>query len=297
MADKEIITTVETSTISNEPTKPVSIVKKPEISISGFFSGFQISYPEYEVITPQTLQSFTVRSMTVSEEETLKGSALTPKKIAEHLSSSLWKCIVKKPDTIKSYDDFISRVTLKDRDAILYGMYHATYKDTQAYDLRCEKCGASYAVSCKLNEIFSMTAYTGNKDDILSMKIPVALDVASNITAIIKQPVLKDEHSIMSDMLFQTEKALETAIETLVIDRFIVSNSDGSKTEIITRDNIMSGYNSLPAADRKQIQKKYFDSFGQYSLKLEIKSNCSKCAELNTTQLDLVNQFFRVIMQ
>jgi len=37
------------------------------------FKGFNIAYPEYEVITPQSNQSYTLRSLNVSEEEKLKG--------------------------------------------------------------------------------------------------------------------------------------------------------------------------------------------------------------------------------
>ena len=53
------------------------------------FKGFDVKYPEYEVITPQTKLSFTVRSLNVREEERLKGSLMTPTKIHEHLN----KCI------------------------------------------------------------------------------------------------------------------------------------------------------------------------------------------------------------
>ena len=36
------------------------------------FTTFHAKYPEYEVITPQTKLSFTVRSLTVSEEATYR---------------------------------------------------------------------------------------------------------------------------------------------------------------------------------------------------------------------------------
>ena len=47
------------------------------------FRGFNLKYPEYEVITPQTKRSFTLRSLNVSEEENMKGSMMTPLKITE----------------------------------------------------------------------------------------------------------------------------------------------------------------------------------------------------------------------
>ena len=48
------------------------------------FKGFDIDYPEYEVITPQSVKSYTVRSMKVIDEENLKGSMVTPAKVARH---------------------------------------------------------------------------------------------------------------------------------------------------------------------------------------------------------------------
>ena len=61
------------------------------------FKGFDIKYPEYEVITPQTKLSYSVRSLSVQEEELLKGSLLTPSKINEHLNKCLFSAITKKP--------------------------------------------------------------------------------------------------------------------------------------------------------------------------------------------------------
>ena len=60
-----------------------------------------------EVLTPQRRQTFSLRSMTVSEEEVLKGSILTPLTVSEHLAEVLWQCIIKKPDDIQTYEDFL----------------------------------------------------------------------------------------------------------------------------------------------------------------------------------------------
>ena len=61
------------------------------------FTGFNITYPEYEVITPQTKHTFTLRSLNVQEEEKLKVSMISPQKIAEHLNQCLFESIVKNP--------------------------------------------------------------------------------------------------------------------------------------------------------------------------------------------------------
>ena len=50
------------------------------------FTGFNIKFPEYEIICPQSKLSYTSRSLNVQEEENLRGSFLTPNKVAEQYS-------------------------------------------------------------------------------------------------------------------------------------------------------------------------------------------------------------------
>ena len=102
------------------------------------FKGFNLKYPEYEVITPQTKLSFTVRSLNVQEEERLKGSILTPQKITEHLNKCLYESLVTKPEVIKDFKTFLENVTLKDRDALLYGLYHGHAKKLEIMTLSVE---------------------------------------------------------------------------------------------------------------------------------------------------------------
>ena len=105
------------------------------------FKGFNLKYPEYEVITPQTKLSFTIRSLNVQEEERLKGSLLTPQKITEHLNKCLYESLISKPEVVKDFKTFLENVTLKDRDALLYGLYHITYEEIRNYDIKCSFIG------------------------------------------------------------------------------------------------------------------------------------------------------------
>ena len=111
------------------------------------FKGFNLKYPEYEVITPHTHLSFSLRSLSVSEEERLKGSLLTPTKITEHLNKCLYESIVQKPESITDYKTFLKSLSLKDRDALLYGLYHITYEEIRNYDIRCTNCKKEYPVT------------------------------------------------------------------------------------------------------------------------------------------------------
>lgn len=264
---------------------------------AGTFGGFQIAYPEYTVITPQTLQSFTVRSLNVSEEENLKSSLLNPRKIAEHLNSIIFKSLVKKPDHIKTFEDFLTKITIKDREALVYGLYHVTYKDVHNYDITCSQCEAHYAITVKISDCFSMNLWPGEKDEVLCKELKLDLNIAKGISVILKQPTLKQELELMNNSLFVSEKSLEVGTETLIIDRFEVERPGAPKPEIITgKENIISGYQSLPSGDRKDITKAYMDTFGKYSLSLKAVSSCS-CGNRNETNLDVAGQFFRAMYQ
>ena len=76
------------------------------------FTGFKQPLPEYEVITPHTNQSFTVRSMTVQEEERIKGSLLSASAVTDHLNRCIFDCIVQKPSGIKNFEDFLEKCSL-----------------------------------------------------------------------------------------------------------------------------------------------------------------------------------------
>ena len=125
------------------------------------FTGFNVPYPEYEVITPHTHLSFTLRSLTVQEEERLKGSMLTPASTTEHLNKCLYEAIVKKPDKIKEYKDFLNNLTLKDRDTLLYGLYHITYEEIRNYDITCKSCRKEFPVTVSASDTFNFIPYPG----------------------------------------------------------------------------------------------------------------------------------------
>ena len=67
------------------------------------FTGFDVKLPEYEVVTPQTKNSFTLRTMMVKDEEKLKTSVMTPGKVTEHLNRCLYDVMVLKPEKIIDY--------------------------------------------------------------------------------------------------------------------------------------------------------------------------------------------------
>lgn len=256
------------------------------------FTGFKIKYPEFEVITPQRKQSFSVRSMNVSEEETLKGSILTPITVAEHLSKVLWDCIVKKPDDIKTYEDFISRTTLRDRDTLVYGLYVATYKDTQNFNITCRECNTDNKVKINMEKGFSFNIWDKD-EDCLGARIKIPLKILDGCSCTLRAPTMKDEIDVAKKTaeLSETDAALATNI--LMIDNFELppSEENGQPEIIRDRNNIMKAFSQLPAYDRKLITKEYEDKFDKFRISVHATNRC-RCGADQKLNIDVTRQFF-----
>jgi len=123
------------------------------------FKGFNIKYPEYTVICPHTGNQFNVRSMTVSETGKLRTSLSTEVASAKLINKMIWEATSEKPDHIKTYDDFKKNVTLKDREALIYGIYQSSFGDKVDYNVTCVKCGNVDSIKLILSNAFKMNAY------------------------------------------------------------------------------------------------------------------------------------------
>jgi len=256
------------------------------------FTGFQVQYPEYEVITPQTKQSFTLRSLNVSEEENLKGSLVTPNKIADHLNACIFQSIVKKPEGIVTLDDFLRKTTLKDRDALLYGLYHITYEEIRNYRVKCRACDNEYEVTVHASSTFNFNPYPG--DDILKEKGTFELPVTKGDFVTIKQPTLFDEMASIKALASRPGSTLELITETLIIEKF-EQDIPERKDPIVYKDrvDVIDAYMSLPAKDKREIFKYYTNKFGKYGVDLKMQSNCTSCGNEDIHTIDLVESFFR----
>jgi len=256
------------------------------------FTGFNIKYPEYEVVTPQTKHSFTLRSLNVQEEEKLKGSMISPQKIAEHLNQCLFDSLVKKPEVVKNLDTFLRNVTLKDRDALLYGLYHVTYEEIRNYELKCGSCSKQYPVTVKASDTFNFVPYP--RADILKARIKVELPASPGVSATIKQPTLFDEVSSMRTLSSRPNSTMDLITETLIIESF-EENVPEKTEELIYKDkaDIIDAYLTLPAKDKRAIYRAYDEQFGKFGVKLKMKSYCPACGVDEDHDIDLVENFFR----
>ena len=258
------------------------------------FTGFKLKYPEYEVTTPQTKLTFTVRSLNVSEEERMKSSFMSPSKITEHLNLVLFESIVKKPKHITDIQSFLKYLTTKDRDALLYALYHISYEEIRNYDVTCTSCRKDYPITVKASDTFSMDIYPD--DDILKKTITVNLPISKGVSAIIKQPTLADEEYMYKRQSVQPGAKLDVLTEALAITKF--EQDVEAKTEPVVfedRGDIIDAYMTLPPRDRRSISEAFLENFGKYQVNLKMISHCQFCGNEDTMNIDLVENFFRMV--
>jgi len=255
------------------------------------FTGFQnIEYPEYEVITPHTHYSFTVSTLNVQKEQRLKGSLVTPIKITEHLNRILWECTVSRPEEIKTYEDFMKKITLKDRDALLYGLYHISYEEIRNYMVSCVACNKEYPITIQASSTFNFNPYPSN--DILTKVIKLPLPKTKGVFAYIKQPTLIDEITAFKSLSADNE----LISITLPIQKFTQETEGGDDTLVYDqRTDILDAYMTLPPLDKRALFNEYAEKFGNFGIELKCQTTCQYCGNSDIINIDLVEQFFRMV--
>jgi len=258
---------------------------------------FEIKYPEYSLTTPQTLLDFTIRSLTVSEEETLKASLLQPSQLAQHLNKVIYASLVKKPENINDMETFLKNITLKDRDALMFALYHVTYKDIHNYDVTCPSCDTINSVKVNFNK--SLVFNPWNKDkSILTNEEKVQLELASSVTIVLRQPTIYNEEMLLRQLGHSTEEIREKQMSLLGIKHILINIDEQKKPDIIEdRDNIQTIFNKLPASDKKLVDKKFSDTYDKYKSEVKTIVKCQKCGIEKETTIDLVSQFFRTMFE
>lgn len=258
------------------------------------FTGFDLKYPEYEITTPHTNLTFNVRSLNVSEEERMKGSLVSPNKITEHLNKCIYETIVKKPSSIKDFEGFLKACTLKDRDALLYGLYHITYEEVRNYDITCSSCAKQYPVTISASDTFNFNMYPHK--DILKKQIKKPLVMSKGVTVVLRQPSLFDEMQAIKNLGSRPGSSIELITETLIIQSFEQDMENDKNPKTYTeRVDILDAYLSLPARDKRIIHDTYNEEFGKYGVDLKMKSFCPHCSAEEDVDIDLVSQFFRMV--
>jgi len=257
------------------------------------FTGFNLQYPEYEVTTPHTNLKFNVRSLNVSEEERMKGSFLSPQKITEHLNKIIFESLAEKPKHIKVYEDFKQALTIKDRDALLFGLYHISYEEIRNYDITCSSCQHKYPITTKASDTLSTNAYP--EDNILSKVVEVELPLSKGVKAFIKQPSLAEEAETLQRQAVLSPN-IELLTQAMVITKFEQDVPNAKEPDVYDdRSDIVSAFQTLPARDKRAINDAYIKEFGQYQIELKINVGCPSCGNNEVVNIDLVENFFRMV--
>jgi len=261
------------------------------------FTTFDTQLPTYEVVTPQTKKSVKLKSMTIGDEERLKASLMSESKILSHLNKCLYDAIVEKPEgyTLKT---FLETTTLRDRDALLYGLYHITYEEIRNYSITCGNCSHNHDVTINASDTFSMEIYPGEENEILSKVVNAPLKLLKGVVFKIKQPTLADENEMSKRYAFSNHYSDSMLAECLMIDSF-EQTSEESVTPVVFNDinDITAAYITIPAKDKKIIKDVYEENFGKYKIKLQMKVTCPSCGKLEVIDIDLVDNFFRAMYE
>lgn len=125
----------------------------------GIFKGFNINYPTYTVVCPQTGLTYDIRSLTVLEVDKLKSSLSIPAKATSIINSVLWEAIKSKPEFVQTFEDFKKCTTLRDREALLYGLQYTTFGPEKELNVTCPNCEKQQLVKVQLDKMFKMDAY------------------------------------------------------------------------------------------------------------------------------------------
>lgn len=141
------------------------------------FKGFKnIQYPRYTVVCPQTGFTYDVRTMNVMETNKLKTSLTTPAKTPSLINKTLWESIEEKPNCVINFQDFKKMTTLRDREALMYGLYHCTFGELRDFDVVCNTCNHTQTIKVNISKIFSMNAYPFSSAMIKSYQVAKAVD-------------------------------------------------------------------------------------------------------------------------
>jgi hypothetical protein len=133
---------------------------------------------------------------------------------------------------------------------------------------------------------------------ILEKRVLIPLEIFKGVSVEIKQPTLTDE--LLSLEIFGKSSHGDAIADTVCIEKFIrefpPTDTGEKKPKVyLERTDIVEAFFDLPPRDRKLITKSYEDNFGKYKIDLKMKSVCPFCNEEQDTDIDIVQQFFRMV--
>lgn len=138
------------------------------------FTGFKTyKAPVFTVTCPQSGYQFEVRGLNVGENIRIKESLITQNRLGENILDITWDVVQKEtlPKHIKSKEDFAKYTTTNDRNAIIYGIYYATFGSDKEYELTCGACNSNTLAKIDYANFFDMNPYPFAQNIIESYKV------------------------------------------------------------------------------------------------------------------------------
>jgi len=124
------------------------------------FKGFNIEYPVYTIQTPHTGIVLEVRCLNVAEVAKLKSSITTAARVPFILNRVVYSSIVNKPAYMRDFESFSKMITTRDREALLYGLYQATFSnEVESIGVVCQECNEKEKLNLKLSDMMTVDMY------------------------------------------------------------------------------------------------------------------------------------------
>lgn len=259
----------------------------------------KFEFPVYEVVTPHTNHSFTIRSMTVDQESVIKESSVSPVKLDTIISQTIFDCIENKEPPFNTLEGFEKNLTYRDREALIFGLIVASYGETQKYSYKCPNCDKEFDVDINLGENTDVKIYNGG-EDLINKEVTIDLPV-SKYKAVVKLPSLFESKALYNikgvDKSVIDKMSEYNIVKKLIVPGYEIDTATGNKIEkeyvIDKLIEIYSTIRKLPAKDRKAIQNAVVDMYGKYKLTIEVPTVCPSCGHEFTTSLDVTQELFR----
>lgn len=248
----------------------------------------------YEVITPQTNLTFVMGALKYGQEVKLKTALMaTDRGLTNLLNKTIYESIVEKPEQIQTYEDFINKLTIEDRSALIMGLYHNSYGEEYITENECPKCGHINSNIVRLSKYSKVSFFKDSAEKFLSMRKELAFDdFEFKITL---QPALLANELKIVDLT----KTLElTPAQTSIL---LHTESVEFKGKKLVVDNnyldILAALDVLIPKQVREIKKTIENTFEKYKLEVTYKVKCTKCQHEFKRTLDFVGEFFKQVIE
>ena len=230
---------------------------------------------------PHSNFEFDVRGLTIEEEDSIKSSNSSAKRIADSIMHILYNCIsqdIKKPGSpLGTYDSFIHNISLADRDALALAVIQQTYGASHEMATPCRRCGKSFTEEVSLPECMDLNIYTGEIPILSQRKVLEFPEFGWKMY--LKIPTVADELATLSsnDRIDDVQKAAEF----IYIDKIeFTEKNDQGRSYSDSFTNYLAIYGMLkrkPAKLRKEIQKAYEQFRGDWGVTGKHETTCKFC--------------------